>query len=106
MSQTLTQPLAGPAAGTARTCSIRRLPNELLVAAAAKAVELNPANAPALQFAPGVAIEPEHLAVLTSKYWGTGGVHLTVQFLDNPPADLRARLLSHMNAWGAFANVA
>jgi len=106
MSQTLARPPAGPAVATARTCSIRSLPNDLLVAAAAKAIELNPANAPAVQFAPGVAIEPEHLAVLTAKYWGTGGVHLTVQFLDNPPADLRARLLSHMNAWGAFANVA
>jgi Fungal fucose-specific lectin/Astacin (Peptidase family M12A) len=106
MSQTLDRPLDAPVAGIVHTCSLRTLPNELLVPAAAKAVEVNPANAPSLQFAPGVAIEPAHLAVLTSKYWGTGGVHLTVQFLDNPPADLRARILSHMNAWGAFANVA
>ena len=32
-------------------------------------------------------------------------VRLTVGFLDNPPADLRARIVSHMNAWGAFCNV-
>jgi hypothetical protein len=30
---------------------------------------------------------------------------LTVSFLDNPPADLRARILSHMNAWAKSANV-
>jgi hypothetical protein len=30
---------------------------------------------------------------------------LTVGFLDNPPTDLKARILSHMNAWGTWANV-
>jgi hypothetical protein len=33
-------------------------------------------------------------------------VHLTVGFLDGPDAVLRARIVSHMNAWGATANVA
>jgi hypothetical protein len=58
-----------------------------------------------LQAVPEAVIPPEHLALLTPKYWGKSGVRLTVGFLDNPPADLRARLLSHMNAWGAWANV-
>jgi Astacin (Peptidase family M12A) len=44
-------------------------------------------------------------AHLIQRHWGSGGVRLTVGFLDNPPADLRARILSHMNAWGAFCNV-
>ena len=35
----------------------------------------------------------------------TNGVRLTVSFMDNPPADLRARILSHMNAWAQTANV-
>src|SRR5205823_135432 len=79
------------------------------IEAASTAARINPANAPSEQalrlVAPDVVIQPEHLAVLTAKYWGSGGVRLTVGFLDNPPADLRARILSHMNAWAAFCNV-
>ncbi|OYW75464.1 MAG: hypothetical protein B7Z37_13135 [Verrucomicrobia bacterium 12-59-8] len=90
-------------------CSIKTLTPDVQVAAATKAIEINPANAPAAQmlqaFAPGVVLPPEHLAVLTSKYWGAGGVRLTVGFMDNPAADLKARILSHMNAWNATANV-
>ena len=90
-------------------CTIKMLPQEQLVAAATRAIEINPVNAPAMDAlraaAPGVIIPPEHLALLTAKYWGSTGVHLTVGFLDNPPADLRARILLHMNAWAAWANV-
>jgi hypothetical protein len=32
-------------------------------------------------------------------------VRLSVGFMDNPPVDLRARILMHMNAWGQSANV-
>jgi hypothetical protein len=52
-----------------------------------------------------LALQPEHLAVVTTKYWGSAGVRLSVSFLDSPPADLRARILSHMNAWSQTANV-
>jgi len=45
------------------------------------------------------------IAVLTTKYWGVAGVRLTVGFLDTPPADLRKRILRHMNAWSTTANV-
>jgi hypothetical protein len=48
---------------------------------------------------------PEHIALLTTKYWGSSGVNLTVGFLDGAPQDLRSRILSHMNAWGQAANV-
>ena len=54
---------------------------------------------------PGFIAQPEHIAVLTTKYWGTQGVRLTVGFLDNPEAALRSRILQHMNAWNATANV-
>ena len=91
------------------SCTIKRLPPAELHKAARNAVEINPANAPAvealMQVAPDVVIDPQHLALLTAKYWGPNGVKLTVGFLDNPPADLRKRILSHMNAWGAWANV-
>src|SRR4051794_35146446 len=90
-------------------CTIKLLPQHDWVSAAAHAIQINPINAPAtamlLQALPDVVIPPDHLALLTQKYWGKGGVQLTVGFMDSPPADLRARILSHMNAWGATANV-
>jgi len=91
------------------SCTIKTLPQDQWAAAAQKAIEINPANAPALhalhEAAPDVVIQPEHLALLTAKYWGAQGVRLTVGFMDNPPADLKARILLHMNAWGAWSNV-
>ena len=90
-------------------CSIKLLPQDQWIEAGSTAARINPANAPTRGTlglaAPDVVIEPEHLALLTAKYWGSGGVRLTVGFLDSPAADLRARILSHMNAWGAFCNV-
>lgn len=90
-------------------CSIKLLPEEDWISAASTAVKINPANAPALnqfqQAIPDGVMPPQHLAVLTTKYWGIGGVRLTVGFMDNPEAALRAKILSHMNAWGVFSNV-
>ncbi len=91
------------------SCTIKTLPQDQWAPAANRAVEINPTNAPsvaALQAAaPNVIIEPDHLALLTSKYWGPAGVKLTVGFLDNPAADLKAKIISHMNAWGEWSNV-
>lgn len=90
-------------------CSPKRLPRTKWVAAAKKAVEVNPLNhAPVERLAmvmPGFTATPERLAVVISRYWGNKGVRLTVGFTDNPPADLRARILLHMNAWAKTANV-
>jgi hypothetical protein len=46
------------------------------------------------------------LAVVVGRRWPVTGVRLSVQFLDSPPKDLRARIVLHMNAWGKTANVA
>ena len=90
-------------------CEIKVLPAHQWIEAANTAVGINPANAPAVEMlglaASGEVIPPDHLALLTAKYWGSGGAHLTVGFLDNPPLDLRIRILNHMNAWAAWANV-
>lgn len=88
-------------------CQVKHLPASEAITAARVAGQLNPANLPLLG---GLAIgfeplPPEHLALLTSRYWGSKGVHLTVQFFDTSDASLKARVLSHMNAWGSFANV-
>jgi hypothetical protein len=90
-------------------CSPRSLPPEMLVAAARTAVEINPHNHPPVdhivRLMPDRQVTPERIAMLTKKYWGILGVKLTVSFLDNPPSDLRKRILLHMNAWSATANV-
>ncbi|BBZ34765.1 hemopexin repeat-containing protein [Mycolicibacterium confluentis] len=86
------------------SCSIKTLPTELAEEAAAKAIELNPENAPSAQ--DRAALGPDlPLSAITARRWPKSGVRLSVSFLDNPGADLRARILSHMNAWGAWANV-
>ena len=90
-------------------CTPKTLPRETWVSAAAMATKINPVNHPPVERLTRVmpAFRPtlEHIAVLTTKYWHAGGVHLTVGFLDNPPADLRTRILLHMNAWARTANV-
>lgn len=85
-------------------CEIKLLPDELRQQAAATAFDINPTNAPFLHGGCDV-LPPEAIALMTSKYWGTGGVKLSVQFLDNPDAETRRLILSHANAWAEFANV-
>lgn len=90
-------------------CQPRQLPAKDRIEAAQKSIEVNPLNAPEAQrlAALGFTPTPDHLAVLTTAYWGPKkGVHLTVGFLDDAKADLRARIISHMNAWNKTANVA
>lgn len=96
----------------APSCVLKQLPPDLIVPAAAHAVLIRPENHPAVGPDEGplkrTIDEPmpiERIAFMVTKYWGDGGVHLTVGFLDNPPADLQARIISHMNAWGKEANI-
>lgn len=90
-------------------CTPKRLPRDVQVHAARSAVGINPLNHPPLhrltRILPEFTPTPERIAVVTTRYWGIGGVRLTVGFLDNAPADLRKRILLHMNAWGRTANV-
>jgi hypothetical protein len=91
------------------TCRSKSLPAANLARAARRAVEVNPANALAHRV---VARTPtgrtggrKRIAVVKGLKWPATGVRLTVQFLDGPGRDLRARILLHMNAWGEHANV-
>jgi len=90
-------------------CTPKSLPRSKWVAAAQRAVKVNPANHPQTEHIvralAGMAPTAERIAVMVGKRWPAGGVRLTVGFMDNPPADLRARILSHMNAWAKTANV-
>jgi Astacin (Peptidase family M12A) len=89
-------------------CRIKPVPAEAVFSAAETARQINPVNAPAFDAlriaAPDAVIAPEHLAILTSRYWGSQGVHLTVSFLDDAEQELQERILSHMNAWQQFCN--
>ena len=84
-------------------CTPKNLPRRLLVNAAKTAVKINPVNAPV--FGPlatvgaGSIMDPQRIAVIVSKYWGPTPRRLTVSFMESTPADLRARIISHMNAW-------
>jgi hypothetical protein len=90
-------------------CTPKRLPSELRVEGAQRAIEINPANQPPPEVAAralgGKAMDRERLALVVGNRWPASGIKLTVGFMDNPPADLQARILLHMNAWGKTANV-
>jgi hypothetical protein len=93
-----------------RVCTPKVLPTRLRVKAAQTATKINPVNAPALGPLADLAgdlniTEPLHIAVLTSKYWGPTARQLTVSFMESAPADLRARIINHMNAWTKTASI-
>lgn len=90
-------------------CLPKQLPRNLWDSAANMATEINPVNRPRLErvamIVPGFKPTRAAISVATTKFWHTKGVNLTVGFLDNPPAALRTRILSHMNAWNKTTNV-
>jgi hypothetical protein len=97
-------PVGGETSGDLElVCTPKALPQRLLVKAAATAVRINPVNAPA--YGPLAAMvlgsepEPLRIAVVTSKYWGPSPRRLSVSFMESTPADLRTRIIGHMNAW-------
>jgi len=95
--------MGGSRNGGSRVCTPKYLPRSEWARAEKIAVEVNPANKPDNE----APVAPdERLAADKRVYWGeTTGVRLTVGFLDNPECALRAKILSHMNAWSQTANV-
>jgi astacin (peptidase family M12A) len=102
------------AAGTDIGCVLRQLPERLQVKAAQTATRINPANGlnvaamASLGLSNNRIMDPLRIAVLTAKYWGPQPRQLTVSFMETTPADLRARIVSHLNAWnrsGSFSFV-
>jgi len=86
------------------SCTPKGIPARLMQKAAEVARKINPVNAPGFAtFAQAGAdfqvMEPQRIAVLTSKYWGAKPRRLTVSFMETTPANLRTRIISHMNAW-------
>lgn len=90
-------------------CLVKELPAKDQTKAADMAIDLNPFNRPEIEMiSKDVAdqVDPvQFLAVLTTKYWGTQGVNLGVSFMETTVAELRDKIISHMNAWSEFCNV-
>lgn len=93
-----------PPQGEQYGCSVKSLPTDMLIGAAMAAIEINPVNAPV--FGPvvtsalaDVVSDPMFIAVTVSKYWGPKARRLSVSFMETTPSDLRARIVSHLNAW-------
>jgi Astacin (Peptidase family M12A) len=85
-------------------CRIMALPSRLHEKAAAYAAHINPVNAP-LQELGGLPDDPLSLTITTAKYWGPAPRRLTVSFMEATPADLKARIVTHLNAWTTTAGI-
>lgn len=81
-------------------CYIKALPARLYEKAAQVAARINPVNSPLIEPLPGVD-SPMRLTIYTAKSWGTSPRRLSVSFMESTPADLRARIVGHLNAWTA-----
>jgi hypothetical protein len=91
------------------TCRTKPLTRVQANLAAKKALEINPTNAigqrMVLRSTIGRRGGPLRLTLNIGHRWASTGVRLSVQFLDTPPADLRKKILLHMNAWSKTANI-
>ncbi|MGY1671464.1 M12 family metallopeptidase [Geodermatophilus sp. SYSU D00710] len=88
-------------------CHVMPLPPRLHVKAAEVAAAENPVNAPLqelLVVGEGV-LTPQRLTFFTTKYWGPKPKALTVSFMETTAADLRARIVSHLNAWAQYGGI-
>jgi hypothetical protein len=93
-----------------QACVPKRLPKERLIQAAHRAIQINPANSTNLHRLAGVmpdfsVRDPLRIAAVVGRKWPASGVHLSVGFFGDPSREARARIISHLNAWSAYANV-
>jgi hypothetical protein len=88
-------------------CTPKRLPLADQHAAAVSAIRENPQNGANVSRLSelGIAPSPAHIAVLTTKWWGSGGVHLSVGVFQKISQAMMDRLLLYANKWGQWANV-
>lgn len=91
-------------------CVPRQLPERLRVKAARTATRINPANGLNVAAMAGLGLsdgimDPLAMAVLTAKYWGPQPRQLTVSFMETATADLRARIVGHLNAWNRSGGI-
>lgn len=94
----------GPEADTGG-CLVKQLPQKLWQQAAQTAISHYPGNAPLMQAAVALSLDPQHIALLTTKYWGPYQRKLTVSFLGRTTSSFRAKIVQHMNAWSSRCGV-
>lgn len=91
------------------TCTPKQLTRAQLDFAIERAMKLNPVNAAGSRMVGRTPIGRSggrvRLTLNINFRWPVTGTKLTVRFLDSPGADLKKRILLHMNAWGKAANV-
>jgi hypothetical protein len=87
-------------------CTLKELPRveSILLPAAAQASLINPLNKPSEKMV-AAAIDKMAIAVMTTKYWGTKGVRLTVAFMESINTATDRKILQAANAWGKTANI-
>ena len=101
-------PVDTPAGEQFPGCSVKRLPTRLQQQAAEVSTRINPANAPLREFVAVGDLAPDSplaLTLTTAKYWGPAPRVLSVSFTESTPADLRARIVSHLNAWSLWTSI-
>ena len=106
-------------------CTPKVLSESLLIPAAETACAIEPANRPPVQqivkVVQGIAgilghdpqdeteiaslVTPQHVALLTTKWWGSKGVHRTVSFKEKTAPELAQKIVHYMNLWGTRANI-
>ncbi|MHA4846059.1 M12 family metallopeptidase [Flavitalea antarctica] len=101
--------MSGNVASEEIGCSIKQLPERLLRRAAETAMRINPTNAPVFEMMSAMSSEivsdPQFLTLLVSKYWGPAPRRLAVSFMQATSANLKNRILTHMNAWTRTAGI-
>lgn len=87
-----------------KVCIDRILPQDQLVAAATKALDENPANAPMFVRRLGVPqLMPEQIALLAGKMWRDRRT-LRVRFLDGEPS-VHTKVEQYAHQWSQYANI-
>lgn len=89
-------------------CTPKHLSNGQAIRASLSAHSINPANRPPVERMVQAGIEhvtAERIAVLTTKWWHSGGVNLTVGFRDNVSKKQADKILAYANKWGSKCNV-
>lgn len=80
-------------------CINKELPSHLHYEAALTAIWYNPLNAPPAKFT-----KPEHISVLTNKYWGQEKVKdITFGFMEPTSVEMRNKIDLYANKWGKFS---
>lgn len=84
-------------------CIPKVLPPHLAMESILTAAAVDPSNM--LRGTAWRLMPPEHIALLTPKYWGAKGVDLGVKFLDTSNSTLKNKILAYANKWGNFGNI-